>query len=316
MSTFRNIAAFVACTLLVAACGGGGSEVVATVSDGDLYDREITSEQVEALSADTGAVSTQAFAQNLTNTIVEFIVIERAESDYGISFSEEQIEERRAQIEEQIVQQGAGTYEDFLEAQGFTDERIRRIAHQQLVAEAVEDRLLEDEGPVSDEQVDEYVERTIRSETEACASHILLETEEAAQEALERVQSGEDFAEVAMDVSTGPSGPNGGDLGCATLGSYVEEFAVAAFEAEVGEPTEPVRSSFGWHVILVTERTEPEDLDRESIRENAQEVLNATRGQPLVNDWLLRVIGEADVSVEPEYGTWVSDPSPQVLPPE
>lgn len=315
MSTFRTVSAFIAFSLLVAACGGGSGEVVATVSDGDLFDREILSEEVEDLSASSGAVTTEAFAQDLTNTIVEIIVVERAESDFGISFTEDEIEARRAELADSVEDQGQGTYEEFLEAQGFTDERVRRIAHQQLVAEAVEQRLLEDEGPVTEDQIEEFVERTVRGETEACASHILLETEEAAIEARERVLAGEDFAEVAMDMSTGPSGPDGGDLGCTTLGSYVDEFAVGAFEAEIGTPTEPVRSSFGWHVILVTERTEPADIDLDQIRANAEEVLNATRGQPLVNEWLLEVIGEAEVSVESEYGSWVTDPGPQVVPP-
>lgn len=314
MSTFRTVSAFIAFSLLVAACGGG-SDVVATVSDGDLFDREIRSDEVEDLSANSGAVATEAFAQDLTNTIVEIIVVERAESDFGISFTEEEIEARRAELADSVEDQGQGTYEEFLEAQGFTDERVRRIAHQQLVAEAVEQRLLEDEGPVTEDQIEQFVERTIRGETEACASHILLETEEAAIEARERVLAGEDFAEVAMEMSTGPSAPDGGDLGCTTLGSYVDEFAIGAFEAEIGTPTEPIRSSFGWHVILVTERTEPVDLDLDQIRANAEEVLNATRGQPLVNEWLLRVIGEAEVSVEPEYGSWVTDPGPQVVPP-
>lgn len=312
--TFRNTLALLALALVVAACGGGSSQVVATISDGDIYDVEISSQQVEDLSANSGALSTTDFAADLTNTIVEFIVIERAEADFGITVTDDEIEARRAELQDSVEAQGT-TYEDFLDQQGFTDERVRRIAHQQLVAEAVESELLAQAGPVTDEQIDAYVERTVRGSTEACVSHILLDTEEDAIAARDRVLAGEDFAEVAMDVSTGPSGPDGGDLGCTTLGSYVDEFAIGAYEAEIGVPTEPVRSSFGWHVILVTERTEPADLDLEQVRANAAEVLNSTRGQPLVNDWLLEVIGDAEVSVEPEYGSWVTDPQPQVVPP-
>ena len=310
---FRNTFAFIALALVVAACGGS-NDVVATISDGDLYTLEVSSQQVEDLSASSGAVSTAAFAEDLTNTIVEFIVIERASADFGITVTDDEIETRRAELQDSVEAQGT-TYEDFLDQQGFTDERVRRIAHQQLVAEAVETELLDDAGPVTDEQIDAYVDRTVRGSTEACASHILLETEDDAVAARERVLAGEDFAAVAMDGSTGPSGPDGGDLGCSTLGNYVEEFAIGAYEAEIGVPTEPVRSSFGWHVILVGERTPPEGLDLDQVRENAAEVLNSTRGQPLVNEWLLRVIGEAEVSVKPEYGSWVTDPQPQVLPP-
>ena len=55
-------------------------------------------------------------------------------------------------------------------------------------------------------------------------------------------------------------------MSCALLGNYVAEFAQGAFEAEVDVPTEPVQSSFGWHVILVTERTDP-DVDLDLVRE-------------------------------------------------
>ena len=286
--------------------------MVATVDDGDLYSFEIDEQLVEELSVSSGAVDKTQFAQDLTNTIVELIVIARAESDFGITFTEDEIEERRAELQASVETQGV--YEDFLAQNGFTDDRVRRIAHQQLVADAVEDVLLEAEGPVSEADIDAFVNETIRGETNACTSHILLETEEDAQAALERVQAGEDFADVARDVSTGPSGPDGGELGCTTLGSFVPEFAQGAFEAEIGTATEPVRSSFGWHIILVSERTEP-DVDLGVVRENAETVINSTRGTPLVEQWLLGVVAEADVSVEPEYGSWVASPTPGVTPP-
>ena len=307
----RTLLVLATAALVLSACGGS-TQVVATVADGDLYSFDIDEQLVEELSVSTGAVDKTKFAQDLTNTIVELIVIARAESDFDITFTDDEIEARRAELEASVSQQGE--YEDFLAQNGFTDDRVRRIAHQQLVAEAVEGLLLASEDPITEEEIDAYVTDAIRSETNACASHILTDTEEEAQAALERVQAGEDFAAVAQEVSTGPSGPNGGDLGCADLGGYVLEFAQAAFDAEVGVPTEPVQSSFGWHVILVTERTEP-DFDPEVVREYATTVLNSSRGGPLVEGWLLGVVAEADVTVEPEFGSWVATPVPQVTPP-
>ncbi len=294
-----------AAALVLTACGGG-NQVVATVADGDLYSFEIDEQMVEELSSTTGAVDKTQFAQDLTNTIVELIVIARAESDFDITFTDEQVDERTEELSTEFAAE--------IEANGFTDERVRRVAHQQMVADAVQQVLIDEEGPVTDEEIDAFVNETIRGQTEVCASHILLDTEEDAQAALERVQAGEDFAEVAGDVSTGPSGPDGGDLGCALLGNYVAEFAQGAFEAEVGVPTEPVQSSFGWHIILVAERTDP-DVDLDVVRENAATVLSAQDGQNLVQEWLLAAVSEADVTVEPEYGDWVSTPVPQVTPP-
>jgi peptidyl-prolyl cis-trans isomerase C len=85
------------------------------------------------------------------------------------------------------------------------------------------------------------------------ASHILLETEEGAQAVLADLEDGADFAELAAERSTGPSGPNGGDLGWFTSTTMVKPFADAAFAMAVGETSDPVQTQFGWHVIRVTE---------------------------------------------------------------
>ncbi len=85
-----------------------------------------------------------------------------------------------------------------------------------------------------------------------CSSHILLETEAQALDAIERLDAGEDFAELAMELSTGPSGPQGGDLGCSDPSGFVVEFRDAVVAAEIGVVTGPVATQFGWHVILVT----------------------------------------------------------------
>lgn len=301
-----------ALTLVLAACGGS-SQVVATVTDGDIYSTEITSETVEVLSS-ANVLSKEEFAGNLSNTIVELISVARAESDFGLLFSEEDIDVRVESLKLEI-EAGGSTYDAFLEQRGVTETWLQRVAHQILVAEEVEKVLLEEAGPATEEEIKAFVDGTLRTQTEGCVSHILLDTEEDALAALTRVQAGEDFAVVAAEVSTGPSGPDGGDLGCASLGNYVEEFSIGAYDAEIGVATDPVRSSFGWHVILVSERSLPEGVDVEQIESNAAEVLNSTRGQPLVNAWLLEILSDADVSVDAEYGSWVTDPSPQVLPP-
>jgi hypothetical protein len=100
--------------VLVAACGGSGA-IVATVNGVD-----VTASDVEALySSDLGAVPATQFAENLRNTIVEFVVIQEAETQYGITFTPDEIEAKRAELEEQVVaQSGGSSYEEFLEENG------------------------------------------------------------------------------------------------------------------------------------------------------------------------------------------------------
>lgn len=90
---------------------------------------------------------------------------------------------------------------------------------------------------------------------EVKARHILLEDEAVALEVIAALDGGADFAELAMEKSTGPSGPNGGDLGYFQQGTMVQEFGDAAFAMEVATYTkEPVQTQFGYHVILVEDK--------------------------------------------------------------
>ncbi len=90
---------------------------------------------------------------------------------------------------------------------------------------------------------------------ETRASHILVKTEEEAVAVIAELDKGSDFAELAKEKSTGPSGPNGGDLGFFTKERMVKPFADAAFAMEPGSYSKtPVQTQFGWHVIKVEER--------------------------------------------------------------
>lgn len=87
------------------------------------------------------------------------------------------------------------------------------------------------------------------------ARHILVKTREEAMVIIGQIGKGADFATLAKDKSTGPSGRNGGDLGFFSEGQMVPPFSKAAFALKKGEvTTEPVQTQFGWHVIKLEER--------------------------------------------------------------
>lgn len=89
---------------------------------------------------------------------------------------------------------------------------------------------------------------------EVKASHILVKTQEEALKIKEEIAAGKPFEEAAKEYSSCPSGRNGGDLGYFGRNVMVVEFDHAAFEAPVGEVTNPVQTNFGWHLILVTDK--------------------------------------------------------------
>ena len=101
---------------------------------------------------------------------------------------------------------------------------------------------------------DAYVADTTSRE-EIRASHILLEDEKTAVSVIKKLKEGSDFAQLAREMSTGPSGPNGGELGYFGRGAMVPIFEQAAFSLEVGSFTNtPVQSQFGWHVIMLSDK--------------------------------------------------------------
>lgn len=86
------------------------------------------------------------------------------------------------------------------------------------------------------------------------ASHLLVETQEEAAAAKARIDEGAAFADVARDVSTGPTGPNGGNLGWFSTGAMVPPFEEAIMALAVGEVSEPFETQFGWHVATLNEK--------------------------------------------------------------
>ncbi len=90
----------------------------------------------------------------------------------------------------------------------------------------------------------------------ASARHILVATEAKCRELKEQIAGGADFAEVAKEHSTCPSGRSGGDLGNFGPGQMVKEFDEVVFSAELNTVQGPVKTQFGYHLLEVTSRSE------------------------------------------------------------
>ncbi|WP_104018501.1 peptidylprolyl isomerase [Roseovarius nitratireducens] len=110
-------------------------------------------------------------------------------------------------------------------------------------------------------------------ETEYRASHILVETEEEAQALVEEIAGGANFAALAQEHSTGPSGPSGGELGWFGAGVMVPEFSEAVTALDVGEVSDPVKTQFGWHVIKLNETRAKEKPALADVRDELADTL-------------------------------------------
>jgi parvulin-like peptidyl-prolyl isomerase len=291
-------------SFVLAACGGAGG-VAATV-DGV----EITVEDIQSLVAAEGAVDAEFFRTQLQGEIVSLAVLGAAEEQFGITASDEDIETQYQEFKTQL-ESSAETYEAALEANGITDERVRQAARQQIIADALRERLI-DETPAPDEaEVATELDANSEAYRNGCIRHILLETEEEALEVKARLDGGEDFATVAGETSIEPqAAQTGGDLGCSTLNRYVPEFSVGALAAEIGVVTAPVQTEFGYHLILV------ESIDDDAAVETAiRTQLESIAQQTYFSEWIQEVLASTEISVDEEYGEWVTDPQPGIVPP-
>ena len=127
------------------------------------------------------------------------------------------------------------------------------------------------------------------------ASHILVETEEEAKEIIAQLEGDADFAELAKEKSTGPSGASGGDLGWAGLGQFVPEFEGAMVTLEAGKVSTPVKTQFGWHVIKLNETRDQPVPELDSVR---GEIEDGLRSAALTNKIAeLEADGKIDRSV-------------------
>ncbi len=92
--------------------------------------------------------------------------------------------------------------------------------------------------------------------TKARARHILVDTEEKCQSLKDEIAGGADFADLAKEHSSCPSGQQGGDLGEFGPGQMVKEFDDVVFTADLNSVEGPVQTQFGYHLLEVTSRTE------------------------------------------------------------
>ncbi len=209
---------------LSSAAKAADDPVVAVVNGYEIFMSDIMNRRQQL-----GPQAQQYPVQLLFNLILQDMITVRLVADEARKQGydkESQVRRTVAQIEDQILQQ----------------ELMSRYVKDNMTDDAVKaryDQFLKENPPLD----------------EVRARHILVETEEQARAVIVRIGKGEDFARLARELSTGPSGKVGGDLGYFTREKMVPEFSAAAFELRPGDVTRsPVKTQFGWHVIKVEDR--------------------------------------------------------------
>jgi peptidyl-prolyl cis-trans isomerase C len=208
--------------------------VVALVNNFKFYKSDIERARKQLLP-EAQEYSKAAVYQYLLKNLIDTHLVVAAARKEGL--------ERRSKIIKQVRRN-----EDRILHQAYLDERIA--------------------GILSDKQLKEryqtYLKSSLATE-EIRASHILVQTREQAIEVIRQLNKGADFANLAKNISTGPSRKQGGDMGYFTRERMVPSFSKAAFATSLGEFTpEPIKTQFGWHIIKVEDKRilKPKSFDQ------------------------------------------------------
>ena len=266
-----TMAAFV---LALSACSdkdaSKDNEVLATTKAGDITNDELIQEMKDSIGV-------QVF-QNL--------VLKKAiENEFKVS--DKEIKEGIKEQKEKIGDEPA--FEAFLEQNNLTEETFEKQAEFSLLQQ----KLIESLDEVTDKQIkDEYD----IMKTEIHARHILVDDEKTAKEVIAKLKDGGDFAKLAKEHSTEPiAQESGGDLDWFGPGKMIPEFDEAAFALEEKVISEPVKTSFGYHIIEVLEKRE---ADIEGTLEELTPTIEQSLQEKLFNEKLVELVKNADVKIK------------------
>ncbi|CAA6806089.1 MAG: Peptidylprolyl isomerase [uncultured Thiotrichaceae bacterium] len=149
---------------------------------------------------------------------------------------------------------------------------------------------------ISDEDIKAVYDERIKDmpKTEYKARHILVKTEEEGKALVKELADGKDFAELAKEKSTGPSGPKGGDLGWFKPQSMVKPFSEAVVAMKAGDVSPaPVETQFGWHVIKLEEQRDVKLPELDSMKPQLKRQLE----QKEMLEYMEKLRADADVKV-------------------
>lgn len=283
--------------------------VAARVNDKVILRAEVD-EQVESMIQRFGgqmppeqlAMIKEQLQSNVLDQLITQKLLNQQVEEAGIEISDEELEEAVATLSQQLPP--GVTLDEQLEMMGMSVEEMRKQLKEGLAI----DKLFEAKFPAgnfkpADEEITAFYEENkeayfTRPES-ATASHILVDSREKIESIRTAILEGADFAEQAREHSSCPSGQEGGNLGDFSRGMMVPPFEEAAFSQEIGKVGGVVETQFGFHIILVTERTEAGEVELEEVRADISEFLEDQKRRGAEETFLNELREKAEIEILP-----------------
>ncbi len=247
--------------------------------------------------------------QEVLDQLINTRILEIRAEEAGIEVPDEDVQEQLDELAEQFG--GQEQLAQLLQQQGIDPDELEDMIRQDLRNAAFRDQVADVE--VTDEEVQEmYEELREMGEFEegerAEIQHIFIEgmTEEdleagqqAITDAYQRLADGEEFDDVAMDVSEDPTTAQEGGRMELERGMLpgMPEFEEQAFEAPIGEVTEPFMSEQGWHILRVIERHEAGTVELEEVEDEIRDFVRQNKQGEELQQWVEAERAEMDIEI-------------------
>ncbi len=258
-------------------------------------------------------------------------VLAESATALGISVTDAEIEARKAEIMKQIASRpdAPKTFDELLQKEGMdTDKMLATLKTGMLIEKMIKTQVIDkdttDYAPEAKEIIAKIVAQNAKCLTDEAAKAKIAELKKEI-DAAAADKKAEVFAKLAEKNSACPSGQKGGDLGEFGHGQMVPEFDKAAFALKVGEISEPVKTSFGYHLIMTTDKKAAAEGKDETVKashilirvsepqplpklEDVVQSLKQRKNSKAVNEFVINAIRKARIELSEDFK--------DILPPE
>lgn len=237
--------------------------------------------------------------EDLLNTTINEVLLLQNAKELGIDMNDAELD---SYIDYTLKQEGFSR-EDFekeAQAKGLDLEEMKELFRRKgIIDKLIKEKIVTDFTLGESDLQNFYDENPEQFKTPETlrAAHILVKTKEEADDVIKRIEEGEDFSALAINLSVDKvSGARGGDLGFFSRGMMVKEFEDAAFNLEVDELSAPVESQFGWHIIYLMEKNPIKTIPYSEIKDKINESLTADKIAPAVGNYLANLRSKATIT--------------------
>ncbi len=289
--------------------------VIATVNGGVITWSELrgnfdlkAEEHLKGLKGEEKEKKLRELEQFFLNNMIDLKLQLQEARRLGFSISQSEIDGAIADIKVKYNLTDESLIES-LKAEGFSLDEYREQLEEQILVSKLVKFEVRDNVLIMDKEIEEYYEANkdkYRMEEKIRIRHIFFsanpedisqrsETEARAQEIIQMIKKGKDFAKIAMEFSEDASRESGGDLGYLSRGSVLKEIEAAASALMVGEVSDPFWSSSGLHIIKLEDKVEGSNI--EEIRNRIKGLLFERTFKLKYSDWLKSLRAKAYIKI-------------------